>query len=380
MGQGIPPSLPDALRWLTRAAEAGDVPAQTQLASLALRGVHPAPPGSLFVPDPNADPDYHSAERWSRRAADGGSADGKALLGLILAAGASGPCDPEAARACYREAADHGSARGRLALAMALLTDGEPAAAREAQALLRAVAAEHIPAAEYLAGALAESGAAGSPDYREAAKCYHAAAEQGHAAAQLRFGLALLAGRGVDQDVFAAETWLRRAASGGEALAAAAIGDLYARPDGALPPNYAEAASWYERAAELGHAGSALQLGRAYLLGRGLRRDTFLAAHWLRAAIRGGEEMAQVHMAQLSLDRQSSEDDQRETAAWLRRLAEAGNPAAWFNLGLCLAEGVGLPRNANAARDCFIRASPAVPAARLRLAQMEAAASTAAMG
>lgn len=37
-GQGVPASLAEALRWLNRAAEAGDASAQTQLASLALQG------------------------------------------------------------------------------------------------------------------------------------------------------------------------------------------------------------------------------------------------------------------------------------------------------------------------------------------------------
>jgi uncharacterized protein len=294
---------------------------------------------------------------------------------LILTTGPPERRDPQAGHTCYRDAAAGGSSRGRLALALALLADGTPDAARDAQALLRQVAAERIPAARFLAGAVAESGAAGEPDLTAAAQAYRAAAEQGHATAQFRYGLALLAGRGVPSDPFTAETWLRRAAVAGDIQAAAAIGDLYAADSGGLPPNHAEAAVWFLRAAEAGHAGAARRLGHAYLYGKGVRRDAGLAADWLRAAIVGGEEMARVDMARLSLARQSTEADQRETAAWFRRLADAGNQAAWFNLGLCMAEGLGLARDPEAAAACFGKAADAVPAARQILDQMAASAS-----
>jgi hypothetical protein len=258
---------------------------------------------------------------------------------------------------------------------MAMLADGEKDGAHEAQGLLRRVVEDHIPAAQFLAGALAESGAAGEVDFAAAADAYRGAAEQGHVAAQYRYGLALLIGRGVTRDAFTAETWLRRAAVAGDAKAAAAIGDMYAADNGDVPPNHAEAVVWFQRAAEAGHPGAARCLGRAYLSGRGVRQDLRLAADWLRAAIEGGEEMAQVDMARLSLARQSSEADQQETAAWFSRLAEAGNQAAWFNLGLCLSEGIGVARDHEAACDCFRRVADTVPAARLRLDQMAATSS-----
>ena len=377
MGQGVPANLAHALRWLMRAAEAGDTPAQTQLASLALQGARAAPGdtglGGLFPPEPDLAPDFAAAELWSRRAAAAGSPEAQALLGLVLTAGPDGQRDHDAGCAAYRAAAAGGSSRGQFGLAMALLCDGRPGSTQEAQALLHRLSAERMPAAQFLAGVLAESGAAGAPDLSAAAGCYRAAAEQGHATAQFRLGLALLAGRGVPTDAFAGETWLRRAAMAGAAQAAAAIGDLYALPGGDRPACPDEAAAWYQRAADAGHAGAARQLGRAYLQGNGVPKDAMLAAHWLRAAIAGGEEMARVDMAPLSLARRSSEADQQETAAWFRRLAEAGNLAAWHNLGLCLAEGIGVVRDPDAAQDCFRKAAVAVPAARDRLAAVPAA-------
>src|ERR1700748_3893115 len=40
LGQGVPPSPAEAVGWLTRAAEAGDVTAQTQLAALSMQGLN----------------------------------------------------------------------------------------------------------------------------------------------------------------------------------------------------------------------------------------------------------------------------------------------------------------------------------------------------
>src|ERR1700722_5657883 len=68
-GQGVPANLTEALRWLNRAAQAGDAAAQTQLASLALQGARAPPAGGLFTADPDGIPDFERAERWSRRAA-----------------------------------------------------------------------------------------------------------------------------------------------------------------------------------------------------------------------------------------------------------------------------------------------------------------------
>jgi uncharacterized protein len=42
---------------------------------------------------------------------------------------------------------------------------------------------------------------------------------------------------------------------------------------GPLPPNYAEAANWYRRAAEAGDRNAARALGSLYLTGAGVARD-----------------------------------------------------------------------------------------------------------
>ena len=45
------------------------------------------PTTSLFATNESAAPDFDSAIMWARKAADGGSADGQAVLGYILTSG-----------------------------------------------------------------------------------------------------------------------------------------------------------------------------------------------------------------------------------------------------------------------------------------------------
>lgn len=114
-----------------------------------------------------------------------------------------------------------------------------PDGTEEAPALLHEAAEAGLPAAHYMLGVIA----AVAPDDNgpaAAAAHFRTVAELGHGAAQFRYGLALLNGHGVRRDELAGETWLRRAALGGQAVAAALVGDLYARQS-PLPPNYCEA-------------------------------------------------------------------------------------------------------------------------------------------
>src|ERR1700677_1408800 len=89
-GAGVPPGRATGVRWLEKAATQGYVEAQALLATLCLNGMGPeqAAPGSggalLFGGQSNAGPDFETALHWARRAAEGGSAEGQAVLGYIL--------------------------------------------------------------------------------------------------------------------------------------------------------------------------------------------------------------------------------------------------------------------------------------------------------
>jgi TPR repeat protein len=357
LGLGVPISLGQALRWFRRAAEAGEVAAQTQLAELALQGVSDHPPSGL-ADDPRVASDFDRAEHWSRQAVAAGSGEAKALLAFILTDGPEERRDPAAGEALYRESAAAGWSRGQLGLALALLRDWTPESAAEARRLLREAASGGVAVAHYLLGMMTESGVAGDIDLPAAAAHYKTAADCGHVGAQVRYGFALLHGRGVDQDVFSAETWLRRAGLAGDAQAAAVVGYLYAR-DGDLPPNYAEAAMWLRRAAEAGHAAAARTLGRLLLIGQGLPKDIAEAVHWLRKAAEGGDEAARGDLLRLVVTRQLDADSEQAVIELLRAAADARDPEAAFELGLCFAQGIGVSQDGQAALALIYRAAEA---------------------
>jgi TPR repeat protein len=343
LGLGVPLSIGEALRWLGRAAEAGETAAQTQLAALALQGVDDR--GSMGPFDSGSQQaDFERAEYWCRQAVASGSAEAKALLGFILSAGPAERRDDAAAEILYRESAQAGWSRGKLGSAVGLLHDGTKEGAVRAAGLLRSAADDGVAAAHHLLGMLAESGLVGSVDFAAAVSSYQQAAELGFVPAQVRYGFALLHGRGIERDTFTAETWLRRAALGGSAQAAAVVGYLYAR-DGDLPPNYVEAAMWLRRAAEGGHTDAARTLGRMLMLGTGIPKDIPEAARWLCIAAANGDDAARADLVLLVLTRQVGEHERLVVADWLREAAAAGDPEAQYDLGLCLAQGIGAEKD-----------------------------------
>ncbi|HEY6432737.1 MAG TPA: tetratricopeptide repeat protein, partial [Acetobacteraceae bacterium] len=133
-GAGVPPSRADGLRWLERAATHGYVEAQSLLATLLLQGLassrhgaaDPAieggtrPAARLFSSnDSDGKPDFEAAVKWARLAAEGGSADGQAVLGYILTSGPEAMRDLEAAEKWYRRSAEAGCPQGALGYALA---------------------------------------------------------------------------------------------------------------------------------------------------------------------------------------------------------------------------------------------------------------------
>lgn len=110
--------------------------------------------------------------------------------------------------------------------------------------------------------------------------------------------------------------------------------------------------------------GAARTLGHLLLGGAGLAPDVDDAARWLRLAIAGGHTAARDDLARLALAGQVPDADREATCAWFRQQAETGDPSAAFNLGLCLAEGVGTPRDDREALSWFERAAASVPNAQ----------------
>lgn len=103
-----------------------------------------------------AQPDYARALGWFRAAADGGDADGLAMLGLCQLEGLGMPADAAQARVQLEMAASRGSAIGRFQLGRVLMTGrGGPAdEERGLAAYVQAAAMGHAEACFNLANCL----------------------------------------------------------------------------------------------------------------------------------------------------------------------------------------------------------------------------------
>jgi hypothetical protein len=135
-------------------------------------------------------------------------------------------------------------------------------------------------------------------------------------------------------------TWQTQAAAG-NARAQYNLGLTYYNGTG-VTQNLAEAARWFEQAAEQGQAQAAANLGLMYFKGEGVPVDHAKAVRFFRIGADGGDAIAQFCLAAAYATGDQVTKDPAESAKWLRLSATQGNPTAQFNLGNALAFGDGV--------------------------------------
>lgn len=93
---------------------------------------------------------------------------------------------------------------------------------------------------------------------------------------------------------------------------------------GCLPQNYAKAAKWYRKAAVQGYAPAEVNLGLAYYLGEGVRRDYASAAKWFRRAAAQGYAIAENNLSVAYSGGQGVPKDQVKAAKWRNKATMQG--------------------------------------------------------
>lgn len=365
-------SANDAARWLTLAAEKNDAKAQSALAGLYAGGFQAETSNELFNNTKADKANFEAALKWALLAAEADDADAQALAGYLLATGPKDIQDIERAKYWYEAAANAGKPQGHLGLGTLTLleaTTDEPTF--KAVSHIRIAAEAGLATAHYYLGLIYERAIGVHADLGLAAHHYEIGAHKGIRNAQFRYGVMLFNGVGVKKNEVEGETWLRRAALAGEGEAAALVAGIYARGDGDLPPNYAEAALWFRIAAEKGHRASARALGLLYLTGAGagaIPRDADEAAKWLRVAAEQGDGTAQSDLATLLLKRKTNArfTEPAPVHEWFEKAAESGDAIGAYNFAVCLAEGVGVERDDARAAQWFRRAADHIVNAQYR--------------
>ena len=248
--------------------------------------------------------------------------DPEALNGLatFVEMGVGAPPDPEFALRLLEQAASQGSLAAKLNIGLRLGNSERAEDHRRAVELLTDVH-NNPPAPE--------------------------AREQARAIAAGGLGVAFLLGRGVMQDVARGVDYLEEADAAGDAdeRSLFLLARAYQRGWDVRQPDPARAFSYFERAAEQGHAESAWQLSVAYLRGAGVPADDAKAYQWARRSADAGNTRGVVTTAYLSsLGRGVAEDD-REARRWYELAVEKGSPHALRGLGEMLMRGQGGARD-----------------------------------
>jgi TPR repeat protein len=161
-GAGVPTSRVEGARWLERAANQGYVEAQARLATLSIYGLlsgsgmaaqESSSSTSLFASNEATAPEFDVGIKWARKAAEGGSADGQAVLGYILTSGPDHLRNLDEAHRWYERSAAAGNAPGALGYALSLARDArEPEQYVRVAEYLRRAADVGLPTALYLLG------------------------------------------------------------------------------------------------------------------------------------------------------------------------------------------------------------------------------------
>ena len=118
-----------------------------------------------------------------------------------------------------------------------------------------------------------------------------ALAQSGNANAEFQLGTIDYVGIGVVQDYIGAVTLLKQAGNAGNAEAMCEAGFLYQTgsfAQGPPPPDPADAAPWYAKAAAAGNACGEFALGALYQSGQGVPKDPVKAAALLAQAAAQG--------------------------------------------------------------------------------------------
>lgn len=145
---------------------------------------------------------------------------------------------------------------------------------------------------------------------------------------------------------------LRQAAAEGDAKAQFEIGSRYAEARG-VKEDMAQAAMWYERAADLGFAPAQYRIGNFYEKGIGVERDIQKAKTWYQLAAGQGNASAMHNLAVLFAMAADGVTDNESAVRWFEAAADLGVKDSQFNLGILAAKGVGMKQNLEEAYKWF---------------------------
>ncbi len=149
--------------------------------------------------------------------------------------------------------------------------------------------------------------------------------------------------------------WYQRAAEKNHVLAQNNLGYMYKIGQG-VTKNYAKAAKWYRKAAEQGHLASQSNLGNMYFHGDGVTKNHVKAAKWYRKAAKQGNAGAQNNLGYMYYNGHGVTKNPSEALKWYQKAAKQGNAEGQYNLGNMYEKGVVVHQDLAKAKEWYRRA------------------------
>ncbi len=230
---------------------------------------------------------------------------------------------------------------------------------------------------------LAMAGCAG-PNYHKGMKNYKpddaAAAvkelkplvEQGNADAQFNFASLYYQGWGVPQDYKEAVKWFRKAADQGHASAQVSLGTVYAEGvQGVIEKDYPQALMWFIFAAARGDMEAMefrdvlatrmtpAQITEAQKLAREFKPENVYTKllQELKALAENGDAAAQFKLGLMYYNGQGAQRDYSTAIDWFKKAALQGHPVAQYNAGYMCEKGEGTPQDYTEATRLYRQAA-----------------------
>lgn len=278
---GVPVNGTEAIQWLDRAISGGSTEAMLLLAHLYQDGV-----GVIK--------NEKAAFEWCLKAAAAGDLVGQSEIGWRLCRGIGCDVNMEEGVSWHKRTATAGRAYD-----------------------------QGILAYSYLYGQLSLE-----QNYDEAVKWAQLSATQNEDMGQFVLGICYYHGCGIGKNIVKACEWLTKAAEQGNVRAQAKLAEHYYYPEDEKDRDLLLAGRWASQAADAGHPGAQLLLGRMFLFGEQVERDPKAAVEWLSPAAEQGESEAMYLLGILTADGVGTKRDWIIALKWLKKAADAGIDAA----------------------------------------------------
>jgi TPR repeat protein len=285
--------------------------------------------------------DYQKALREYARPAEGGVPVAQYQLGRMYDKGLGTAKNPAEAARWYRAAADNGYPRAQLALArMSEYGRGIPKDEVAALALYRAVA-EYELSAEYRLKAPRMPGVA-----------------------NVKAGQMIEQGRGTAADPAEAARYYQHAADAGNADGQYLLAELYwngkgvAQDPAAAEDLYLAAAANYLAPAAAGNGNAQNRLGNLYFYGRGVIKDVRRGIALLEQAAANGNGSAQARLARVFEDGGGGVPaDGARAVHYYEQAIASGYDYVRYRLAAMYANGKGVPKDSHLALELFAEAA-----------------------